>query len=186
LSFCAGHVIKPFAMKEMNAYYTLLDSPIEPIALLSSRGLLSHLLFLQSEEILFTQVMDRMKKISGAFPVRDDHPFTKWQTLLNRYFSGEPVIFDEPIGLSGTDLRKKIWDTMTRIPYGTTQSYQDVANRLGMKKSARVIGGACGTNPIPIIIPCHRVVYKNGALGGYRCGIEIKKRLIAMEKGSST
>ena len=110
--------------------------------------------------------------------------FNKWHALLNRYFLREVVSFKEPITfLTGTDLQKKIWDGIAEIPYGSVQSYLTVANRVGIKNGARVVGGACAANPIPIIIPCHRVVHQDGYLGGYSAGsgIAIKKKLLAIE-----
>jgi O-6-methylguanine DNA methyltransferase len=172
-------------MKKNSPCYTLFNSPVAPIVLISFHGRLSHLLFFQSEQALFAQVMNQIKNRSGEIPVKDNRPFEKWHAMFNRYFSGEKVIFNEPICfMNGTVLQKKIWNGLMQIPYGTVRSYQDIADQLGMAKSARVIGGACATNPIPIIIPCHRVVRHDGTLGGYRPGIEIKKRLIALERGT--
>jgi len=175
-------------MEENDFCYSLFPSPVGTIRLISFRGKLTHLLFQKTEKTRITTVLTQIKAKSQSFPIkvaqplRDEDQFKHWHNLLNRYFCGERVSFDEPICLtSGTILQKKIWSEITRIPHGVVRSYQDVSNRLGMKKSARVVGGACGMNPIPIIIPCHRVVQKNGSLGGFRCGIEIKKSLLAVE-----
>ncbi len=165
-------------------YYSLFPSPIGTIRLISFQGKLTHLIFQRTEKELLTKVLKKIKAESGSLPMKDGYPFKNWHTLLNRYFSGERVIFDEPIFLTtGTVLQKNIFHKIARIPYGAVRSYQDIANQLGMSTYARVVGGACGANPIPIVIPCHRVVQKNGCLGGYRCGIEIKKSLLAIEGG---
>ena len=163
-------------------HYSRFRSPIGMIGLISFRGKLIHLLFLKTEKELLTKVLTQITATSGSLPVEDAGPFKYWRNLLDRYFCGERVLFNEPVDLKkGTVLQKVIWDKIAQIPYGMVQSYQDIANQLGMKKSARVVGGACGVNPIPIIIPCHRVVHQNGSLGGYRCGIKIKQELLAIE-----
>jgi methylated-DNA-[protein]-cysteine S-methyltransferase len=87
---------------------------------------------------------------------------------LQDYFDGRRTEFDLPLAPAGTPFRQRVWETMRRIPPGETRAYLDLARELG--SSARAVGGACGDNPIPILIPCHRVVAAKGALGGYSGG----------------
>ena len=83
---------------------------------------------------------------------------------------------------SGTDFQQKVWQALIRIPRGQTRSYAWVAQTMGKPKAARAVGAACGANPVPVIIPCHRVVASNGSLGGYSAGWTMKKRLLALEQ----
>jgi methylated-DNA-[protein]-cysteine S-methyltransferase len=100
---------------------------------------------------------------------------------LERYFDGGLEQFELPLRPYGTTFRKQVWDAMLRIPYGSTQTYGKIAADVG--SPARPVGGACGANPIPIIIPCHRVLGANGALGGYsgEGGTETKAFLLRLE-----
>jgi len=169
-------------MEANDSFYSLFPSPIGIIRLISFRGRLTHLLFQKTEKRLLAHVLTQIKAKSGSLPIEDTGLFQYWHNLLERYFCGERVIFNEPVDLmQGTVFQEKIWNEIAKIPYGVAQSYQEIANQLGMKKSARVVGGACAVNPIPIIIPCHRVVCQDGSLGGYRSGVQIKKKLLAIE-----
>ena len=100
---------------------------------------------------------------------------------LDAYFAGTAQKFDLPLAPAGTDHDRAVWHCMQRIPFGTTRSYGEIANEIG--SSARAVGGACGRNPIPVIIPCHRVLAANGGIGGYSGdgGIDTKHRLLALE-----
>lgn len=100
---------------------------------------------------------------------------------LAAYFDGRLFAFDLPLDPGGTVFQNKVWQAICRIPYGKTRSYGDVAAEL--KSSARAVGGACGANPIPLIIPCHRILAGHGKLGGYSGmgGIETKAALLALE-----
>lgn len=103
---------------------------------------------------------------------------------LDGYFSGlnkEFTIQTEP---EGTEFQKMVWKSISEIPYGETRTYSEIARDIGRPKSARAVGGACNKNPIPIIIPCHRVVGAKGKLTGYAGGIELKKKLLELEKNN--
>ncbi len=100
---------------------------------------------------------------------------------LKAYFAGELKSFDLPLSLEGTPFQLQVWSALMKIPYGETRSYLDMALFMGNDKACRAVGGANGRNPIPVIIPCHRVVGSNGSLGGYSGGLNMKKRLLAIE-----
>lgn len=100
---------------------------------------------------------------------------------LTEYFEGSRKVFTLPLGPEGTLFQKKVWDALLTIPYGKTCSYSDIAALIDNPKACRAIGGANGKNPIPIIIPCHRVIGKNGTLVGYTGGLHIKKQLLFIE-----
>lgn len=101
---------------------------------------------------------------------------------LKEYFEGSRREFDLPIEMNGTQFQKKIWKELLKIPYGETRSYKDIAISIGNEKACRAIGMANNKNHIPIIIPCHRVIGYNGKLVGYAGGIDIKEKLLNIEK----
>jgi len=97
------------------------------------------------------------------------------------YFSGERHAFDLPLDLFGTPFQKNVWQALLSIPYGQTRSYSQVAVAVGRPQATRAVGGAIGSNPLPIVIPCHRVIRSNGSLGGFGGGLEIKAALLRLE-----
>lgn len=103
---------------------------------------------------------------------------------IQEYFLGQRRTFSVPLHIIGTDFQKQVWDIISRIPYGRTISYGDIARQLGGTGKARAVGGAAHANPLPLIIPCHRVIGSDGSLTGFGSGIELKKRLLALEKHS--
>lgn len=111
-----------------------------------------------------------------------DSSKTKVIEQLRQYFNRELKYFNCICDLKGTEFQKKVWLELTKIPYGKTKSYKEIAIAIGNKEACRAIGIACNKNPIPIIIPCHRVIGSNGKLIGYAHGIEIKKKLLDLEK----
>lgn len=100
---------------------------------------------------------------------------------LRQYFAGSLRRFDLPLDLQGTPFQLKVWKTLTEIPYGSSCSYKDIAKRIDMPKAFRAVGGANNRNPIPIIVPCHRVIGANGDLIGYGGGLSIKTLLLQHE-----
>ena len=100
---------------------------------------------------------------------------------LQEYFRGERRVFDLPLAPSGTSFQQRVWQELCRIPYGNTASYGEIARRIGLPKGSRAVGQANHRNPIPILIPCHRVIAAQGALGGYAGGLDIKIRLLKLE-----
>ncbi|MGB9597511.1 MAG: methylated-DNA--[protein]-cysteine S-methyltransferase [Candidatus Poribacteria bacterium] len=104
--------------------------------------------------------------------------------MFKRYFKGRNVDFSLPIDFNGyTNFQIRIWEITKTIPYGELRSYKWVAHKIGNSKSARAVGQALASNPIPIIIPCHRVIASNGNLRGFTGGLELKEKLIKLEKG---
>lgn len=101
---------------------------------------------------------------------------------LRAYFAGELETFDLALAPQGTPFQQKVWGELCLIPYGETISYGELAKRIGNPKASRAVGLANGSNPIPIIIPCHRVIGSNGKLTGYGGGLPIKEKLLALER----
>lgn len=118
----------------------------------------------------------------GWLPENEDSPLLlKAREQLEEYFDGKRKNFDLPLAPHGTEFQKKVWAALEKIPLGSTLSYGQLAEQLGT--SPRALGGACGRNPIPVIIPCHRILAANGGLGGYSGidGIETKQFLLRHE-----
>ena len=101
---------------------------------------------------------------------------------LQEYFSGKRKIFDLPLAPTGTEFQQKVWSSLRKIPYGTTNSYKEIAESIGNIKASRAVGMANNKNPILILIPCHRVIGTNGKLVGYAGGIDVKEKLLKIEK----
>ncbi len=97
------------------------------------------------------------------------------------YLEGRRREFEVKYALSGTRFDKKVWQTLKKVPYGQTRTYQWLAEEIGLPQGARAVGGALSRNPLPIIIPCHRIICSDGSLGGYSSGTQLKKRLLEIE-----
>ena len=101
---------------------------------------------------------------------------------LDEYFLGRRCKFTIPIRFSGTAFQEAVWKALQTIPYGETRSYGDIAKQIGNPKAARAVGSACNKNPLVLLVPCHRVIGKNGALTGFGCGLSRKAALLELEK----
>jgi AraC family transcriptional regulator of adaptative response/methylated-DNA-[protein]-cysteine methyltransferase len=105
--------------------------------------------------------------------------------ILQR-LTGNDTAYRLPLDLSGTAFQRRVWKALQRIPRGATQSYRDVARAIGRPSAVRAVAKACAANPVAVAIPCHRVLRKDGGLGGYRWGLQRKRRLLALEHASTT
>jgi methylated-DNA-[protein]-cysteine S-methyltransferase len=103
---------------------------------------------------------------------------------LRAYFGGDLRDFDLPLAMAGTPFQQRVWKELLRIPYGETRSYSEIAHAIGAPTAVRAVGAANGANPIPIVVPCHRVIGSGGKLVGYGGGLPLKRRLLALERGS--
>ncbi len=122
---------------------------------------------------------------NDANQVGDDRPGTtpvlqQAVSQLEEYFAGDRTEFDIPVAFDGTEFQRQVWTELCRIPYGETISYGELARRVGRPRGPRAVGQANGRNPIPIIVPCHRVVASDG-IGGYGGGLPMKRALLAVE-----
>lgn len=130
-----------------------------------------------------------LKRAHGPYAtfVEDARPFKRLFSIFDSYFAGGRVVFDLPLDLNGSAFTEAVWRVLTAIPAGETISYATAASRAGSPGAARAAGTACAANPVPIIIPCHRVVRADGALGGYSGGgLGVKKTLLSIEGFSFT
>jgi methylated-DNA-[protein]-cysteine S-methyltransferase len=161
--------------------YTMMESPIGPLLLASTEKGLCFIEFGPKEIASSNLLRWSRKALLGVAPVRDDERNQAARQQLEEYFGGKRTDFDLPIDLYGTPFQKAVWTELTRIPYGETRSYKEIALAIGAVKAVRAIGGANNRNPIPIVIPCHRVIGSNGALVGYGGGLPIKEYLLRLE-----
>jgi methylated-DNA-[protein]-cysteine S-methyltransferase len=122
---------------------------------------------------------------AGAKPkpdwIRDDDALREAANQLRAYFAGDRRDFDLPLAPRGTDFQQSVWSALQQIPYGETTTYSTIAERIGRPAAIRAVGAANGANPIPIVIPCHRVIGANGSMTGFGGGIDVKRQLLALE-----
>jgi methylated-DNA-[protein]-cysteine S-methyltransferase len=115
---------------------------------------------------------------------REPAYFAAAKDQLSAYFAGQRKTFDLPLAPRGTPFQLRVWDVLKTIPFGTVTSYAWVARQAGNLKAVRAVGGANARNPLPLVIPCHRVIGSNGALTGFGGGLSVKQRLIDLEQAS--
>ena len=144
-------------------YSACFDSPAGPVAVFSDGEYITEISFEKCENV------GKSKVLSDC--VRQ----------LKEYFDGERKEFCVPLKIEGSEFQKRVWNALCKIPYGTVISYKRLAEMAGSPNAYRAAGSANGKNCIPIIIPCHRVINENGGIGGYSPGVEIKKKLLALE-----
>jgi len=118
----------------------------------------------------------------------DDHDpvLANARQQLNEYFAGERHRFDLPLDLVGTDFQRDVWRALADVPFGKTASYGEQAEAIGRPGAFRAVGAANGKNPVPIVLPCHRIIGVNGALTGFAGGLDVKERLLAHEQSQQS
>lgn len=122
------------------------------------------------------------KHFPGSPLVEDSEKLETFEIEFIEYLEGKRQTFTVPFDYNGTSFQMAVWNTLCEIPYGQTKSYSDIANAINKPRAVRAVGAAIGANPVLITVPCHRVVGKNGALTGYRGGLEMKTKLLDLEK----
>lgn len=152
-------------------YYCYLETPIGDLLLAGDENALSLVGFPEGS----------MRRDPEPDWIFSDKPFAAVREQLTAYFAGERKSFDLNLNPVGTEFQLQVLDELQKIPYGITASYGDIAKRIGRPKAVRAVGAANGRNPIPIIIPCHRVIGSTGKLTGFGGGIPTKKALLKLE-----
>ncbi len=153
--------------------YAQIDSPLGPLLLAADETGLRSIDFVNGR-----------RPVSPRPTWREDREFLREPIQqLHAYFAGDLEAFDLPLEPNGTEFQLAVWRELCGIPYGETISYGELARRIGNPNSSRAVGLANGANPIPIVIPCHRVIGSNGKLTGYGGGLPIKEKLLALERG---
>lgn len=153
-----------------NRIYDYLKTPLGWLEIAASDGNLRHILFVQEPE-------------HGA---SSETVLTEAKQQLEQYFAGERSVFDLPLAPEGSDFQSKVWQALLTVPYGETCSYLDIAQQLGDSNAVRAVGAANGKNPLSIVVPCHRVIGKNGKLTGYAGGLSRKAWLLQLESGQNS
>ena len=121
-------------------------------------------------------------EIPAGWTRKDSHALLREAARqLKLYYDRRLKNFDVPLEMNGTAFQRKVWDTLLGIPYGEVISYAQLADKVGSPRGFRAVGAANGKNPVPIIVPCHRVINTGGGLGGYSCGLPYKRRLLELE-----
>ncbi|HHW36286.1 MAG TPA: methylated-DNA--[protein]-cysteine S-methyltransferase [Bacillales bacterium] len=165
-------------------FYTEMDSPIGPLTIIGTKenGLCN--IEFGSIEDVEDRLMAWLKKYlpDGELHYSDQELLPVVQALDDYFKGDQQKNFDLPIELHGTPFQKKVWNELLNIEYGSTKSYKDIADAIDSPKAVRAIGTAIGRNPVPIIIPCHRVINANGKLGGFTGGLDKKLKLLEIEK----
>ena len=151
--------------------YTTIESPVGPLFLAGNAGGLRFISF--------------AGKKRAVRPHREwtenPQPFAEVTRQLRAYFRAELTDFDVPLDMQGTEFQLRVWNRLLKIPHGETTSYGQLARRIGQPSAVRAVGLANGSNPIPIIVPCHRVIGSDGSLTGYGGGLSVKEKLLALE-----
>lgn len=149
----------------------VFQSPIGMLELMEENGRLTNVCLRQD-------IFDETLLQTGTF--RSDLLYEAY-IQLNEYFKGDRIKFDLPLNAAGTPFQQQVWAELQNIPYGETRSYEDIAVAIGNQKAVRAVGQANNKNPILILVPCHRVIHKNGDMGGFGCGQQVKQYLLKLE-----
>ncbi|MCM2676735.1 methylated-DNA--[protein]-cysteine S-methyltransferase [Alkalicoccobacillus plakortidis] len=158
-----------------------MNSPIGPLTIVASEQGVCHLHFGTIESIHSTLRAKLLKLgMSGEWQ-QCSETLSVAKEQLGEYFSGKRQTFDVPVDLTGTLFQKRVWEALKEIDFGQTRSYKQIAEEIGAPKAVRAIGGANNRNPVPIIIPCHRVIGSNGSMVGYGGGLDKKEMLLVHE-----
>ncbi len=156
-------------------FYSYMDSPIGRLLLAGDKHRL---------KVVGFSTGDKARGADAGWE-RFDEPFRKVKAQLAEYFNGERKKFDVELAPDATPFQSSVLEALQAIPYGETRSYLDIAEKIGNPKAVRAVGGANGSNPIPIIIPCHRVIGRNGTLTGFGGGLDSKRFLLDLETSHS-
>lgn len=160
-------------MPHMHYFYKSMKSPVGKLTLVASERGLAAMLW-EHEDSFHEQF--------AALAANPGHPLlVQAQHELEEYFAGSRRRFAVTLDFGGTEFQNKVWNALRTIPFGETRSYGEIANQIGSSKAVRAVGAANGRNPIPIIVPCHRVIGADGTLTGFGGGLQNKARLLALE-----
>jgi len=152
--------------------YSYLESPIGTLLIAGDEGTIQRIEFPEK---------GKARRAEAGWVESGRGPVAEAMRQLREYFAGRRSEFDLPLAPLGTEFQRAVWGRLREIPYGSTISYGELARRMGNPKASRAVGAANGSNPIPIVIPCHRVIGANGKLTGFGGGLPTKEALLALE-----
>jgi methylated-DNA-[protein]-cysteine S-methyltransferase len=165
----------------LDVAYDLTDSPIGPLLVAATERGVCEIAFDPDPE----QEIDRLARLHGVRVLRSPRPVEEARRELDEYFEGRRQEFDLPVDLTGLPaFQQTVLAELQRVPYGQVDTYGGLAARIGKPKAARAVGGALNRNPVPIVVPCHRIVGSSGSLVGYAGGLERKELLLGLEGGT--
>ena len=165
---------------EDTIHYSCLNPPFGPVFVAKT---VKGICFVNLSKISEAGFQSLLRKKFRKKPIRDDEKLKCVINELLDYFNGNQVNFKSLLDLRiGTIFQRKVWEKISEIPYGELRSYKWIANQIGNPDAVRAVGNAVGKNPVPPIIPCHRVIRSDGKLGGFSSGIPLKKWLLKLEK----
>lgn len=163
----------------MRISYTIVDSPLGRMLVAATGKGICAVALSDSDSELKAALFSRYP--AAEFRC-DEAGLARWVDALLGYLNGRESYLDLPLDIQGTPFQRRIWQELRNIPCGSTRSYGEIASALGFPTAARAVARACATNPVALVIPCHRVVREDGELGGYRWGVERKRILLAQEQ----
>jgi AraC family transcriptional regulator of adaptative response/methylated-DNA-[protein]-cysteine methyltransferase len=163
----------------MKIGYTIVSSPLGRMMVAATGRGVCFVGFGDTDAFLMSELK---KDYPTAEVQRDKTGFSKWVNAIVENLDGRRPHLDLPLDVQGTAFQRQVWEALQAIPYGSTRTYGEIAKSLGKPNAARAVGRACATNPVSIVIPCHRAVGSDGNLTGYYWGVERKKKLLAKEQ----
>lgn len=158
---------------------TETDSPIGPLALYGTNDGLMAIVFPRHSRAAVEAWLDRV--IGEASIIDDEAVHEAVIGQLREYFAGRRRQFELELDVRGTSFQRRVWEAVAAVPYGQTRTYADIARTVGNNRAVRAVGAANGANPLPLIVPCHRIIGSSGGLHGYGGGLDVKAKLLALE-----
>jgi AraC family transcriptional regulator of adaptative response/methylated-DNA-[protein]-cysteine methyltransferase len=162
----------------MNIAYTIVNSPLGRLLVAATEKGVCAVSLGDDDAVLEAALLH---EYPAATIQRDGADIREWVNAILSYLNGQQPDLDLPIDVQTTAFRWRVWKNLQTIPRGSTRSYSEIARELGQPQAARAVANACATNPVALIVPCHRVVQANGDTGGYRWGKERKQKLLEQE-----
>jgi AraC family transcriptional regulator of adaptative response/methylated-DNA-[protein]-cysteine methyltransferase len=163
-------------------HFTIAKCPLGHVILAATGKGICWLNFGDNDKKMETALREEFPK---ATVTRGDDSLAAWMSELQRHFAGEQPHIDLPLDVRATAFQRRVWDALCEIPYGETRSYKQVAEAIGSPTAVRAVARACATNPVAVVVPCHRVIGTDGKLHGYAGGLHRKKKLLETESQSS-
>jgi len=165
--------------KGLRVTYSIVNCPLGRLLVAATpKGVCA--VFMGDTDVVVESALS--KEYPRANLYRTNSGFQRWVTAIMNYFAGQQANLDLPLDIQASTFQRRVWKEIQSIPYGSTSTYSEIASELGEPNAARAVAKACATNPVSLVIPCHRVVGKNGDLRGYRWGEKRKKDLLTLER----
>ena len=166
----------------MRIHYSIVASPLDDLLVAASSKGICTVCLGKSESALEAALR---KEYPAAELRRDEETLSEWVQALLKHLDGQQPHLELPLDLQATAFQWRVWKAVRNIPYGQTRTYTEIARAIHHPGAARAVARACATNPVALVIPCHRIVRGDGSLGGYRWGLERKRKLLSREKSAA-